>query len=132
MSFKDKEKKREWHRKYRQTTLYKKRRQIYRKKRRTKDNVYRCKYREKIRLWIAEWRDKNRKCSICDGVFPPNYLELHHPNGDGRGNITYYATSLSRVKKEIEKCCLVCKKCHKAEHSKMRKMAANYVVSSTE
>lgn len=129
MSYKDPDKRRayqrEWLRKQRrENTPYAQRQQANRPKQRLRDreraNEYRREYREKIFLYIAEWRDEHRICSICGKQYPPLYLELHHPNGDGRGNITRYATSLKRVKQEMKRCWLICRKCHKAEHRKMK------------
>ncbi len=128
MSYKDKEKQREYKRGWllkqrAENTPYIQRQRVNRKRHKynAKDREWRRKQRAEIWLYVAEWRETHRTCSCCSDDFPLNYLELHHPNGDGKGTLSKYASSLSRIECEIERCLLLCRKCHKAVHKGMRK-----------
>jgi len=87
-------------------------------------NCYRAtkqKLQEKYRQWLIDYK-KNNKCSKC-GITDHRVLEFHHLNNknkefsisDGLFNKRY---GLKRVKKEIEKCIIVCGNCHKIIHYK--------------
>ena len=123
MGYKDKEKQREyqrrWQKKQRElkTKYYKRQRELKKIKKYRYPEWYKNR-REKIKVFIAEWRDTHRICFLCGKEFTPSYLELHHPLHDGRGTLFDYATSLESIKKEINRCILLCRKCHKREHNR--------------
>jgi hypothetical protein len=76
------------------------------------------KRRRKIREMAVAY--KGSQCQICEYDRCPAALEFHHPDpkqkdfsisGDGS------TRSWERVKKEIEKCVLVCANCHREIHA---------------
>lgn len=89
------------------------------------ENRYRCKKcmnnyvtEKRRRLKEALVKYKGGKCEICGYNKCINALEFHHLNpnekefGLSNGNIK----SLERLKKEVEKCILVCSNCHHEIH----------------
>ena len=89
-----------------------------------KDGNYRCKKcssesvdnrRRKLKHEIVKY--KGGKCEICGYNKCEAALEFHHLNPDEKefqlsGN-TY---SLEKMKKEVDKCILVCSNCHREIH----------------
>lgn len=91
----------------------------------TKKKIYRrhkCKncYREtkkqlqeKYRKWLMDYKRKHG-CSKC-GIRDPRVLEFHHVR-DKKFSIAeraYYHYGINRLKKEIDKCILLCANCHR-------------------
>ncbi len=71
------------------------------------------KRRRKIKLLAIEY--KGGKCQICGYNKCPGALDLHHFNGKkdfGIGD-KGYTRSWERIKKELDKCILVCANCHR-------------------
>ena len=91
------------------------------------DGRYRCKKcsveavqrrREKLKLLAVEY--KGGECEICGYKKCVNALEFHHidPNekefGVGENG---YTRSIEAIKKELDKCILVCSNCHREIHA---------------
>ncbi|MGH7156772.1 MAG: hypothetical protein ACREGG_01500 [Candidatus Saccharimonadales bacterium] len=81
-------------------------------------------YREAKRLlirrqrqWIKEYKAQ-RQCVKC-GIADFRVLDFHHSDSGGKDfNISdfRYKAGLERLKKEIEKCSLLCANCHRIAH----------------
>ena len=91
------------------------------------DGRYRCKKwsveavqrrREKLKLLAVEY--KGGECEVCGYKKCVNALEFHHidPNekefGVGENG---YTRSSEAIKKELDKCILVCSNCHREIHA---------------
>lgn len=101
----------------------------------TKKKVYRrhkCKscYRatkkklwQKYRQWIIDYKKKH-KCSKC-GIADYRVLEFHHAHNKKKefsiaaGFYNHYG--FERIKKEVEKCIVICANCHRILHYKKRR-----------
>ena len=72
-----------------------------------------AKRRRKIKLLSIEY--KGGKCQICGYDKCPAALDLHHINGKKKFGIgdKGYTRSWKKVKKELDKCILVCANCHR-------------------
>ena len=98
----------------------------------TKNKVYRrrkCKscYRntkknlqKKYKNWINEYKNK-RGCIKC-GIKDYRVLDLHHKDGNKKefslGMILTNGYGFSRIKKEADKCIVICANCHRILHYK--------------
>ena len=107
----------------------------------TKNKVYyrhKCKscYREtkrvlynKHRFWLVNYK-KNHKCARCNNA-DVRVLEFHHPNRKekkfGIAVAFYNHLGLERIKKEAEKCVILCANCHRILHSEERATSKNGV-----
>jgi hypothetical protein len=96
----------------------------------TQDKVYRrlkcraCKQqcatdrRRKIRHWLNEFK-KALRCVRC-GFADYRALEFHHEDGAGKdfnvADMVKDGLSISRLKREIAKCQILCANCHRIEH----------------
>ena len=91
------------------------------------DGRYRCKKcsveavqrrREKLKLLAVEY--KGGKCEVCGYKKGVNALEFHHIEkkkkefGVGENG---YTRSIEAIKKELDKCILVCSNCHREIHA---------------
>ena len=91
------------------------------------DGRYRCnkcsveavqRRREKLKLLAVEY--KGGECEVCGYKKCVNALEFHHidPNekefGVGENG---YTRSIEAIKKELDKCILVCSNCHREIHA---------------
>ena len=65
---------------------------------------------------------KSSGCSRCGYSKCPDALEFHHPNDDKLVSVAESARlhSLKTLKKEVEKCILLCANCHREEHYNTR------------
>jgi Zn finger protein HypA/HybF involved in hydrogenase expression len=65
---------------------------------------------------------KGKKCEICSYNKNPEILDFHHKNkGEKSKGVNYLMKTLKSIytiKKEIEKCILVCPNCHRELHLK--------------
>lgn len=72
--------------------------------------------RAKAQKWIESQRLVCLKC----GETHPGVLDFHHRNPDEKeltiGHAVVSEVALSRVKKEIEKCDVLCSNCHRKHH----------------
>lgn len=117
MPYKDKNKKREHHKKYM--------REVWYPKNRKKHIKYVSNVKKKIFNFILNCK-KNGKCSDCglSGNNYPEVLEFDHINKDKEFNISefnFLTSSINKVKKEINKCELVCANCHRIRTAKRKK-----------
>lgn len=106
MPYKDPEKRRSYRRKWYAKNKESEKKHIKRRK-------------EKIRKWFLDFRF-GLKCSKC-GESHPATLDFHHNKQDKEKNVTYmayYGYSVDKVKKEIDKCIVLCSNCHRKEHYK--------------
>lgn len=74
-------------------------------------------HRHKIRKYIEDFK-KTHKCAVC-GESRPWCLDFHHKDPSTKNfeigsNVT--TTSLETLKKEIDKCILLCANCHRDLH----------------
>ena len=68
------------------------------------------------------------KCKRCGYSKYPEVLEFHHRDQTQKDfNISRkgHCRSLDRVRKEIEKCDLLCANCHRETHVELHKLAAS-------
>ena len=91
------------------------------------DGRYRCKKcsveavqrrREKLKLLAVEY--KGGECEVCGYKKCVNALEFHHidPNEKEFGvGENRYTRSIEAIKKELDKCILVCSNCHREIHA---------------
>ncbi len=88
--------------------------------RKTKNNL-----KERRRGWIDGYK-KEKGCVKC-GNNDPRVLDFHHLR-DKKFSIAdyyYYQFGLENVKKEIEKCIVICANCHRILHSEKKKRKKN-------
>lgn len=77
-----------------------------------------AKRRRKIRLMAIDY--KGGKCVLCGYNKCIKALEFHHIKSTGKDfsiSDKGYTRSWERVKREIDKCILVCANCHRELHS---------------
>ena len=100
----------------------------------TKNKVYRrhkCRYcyratkkelKDKYSQWIADYKKEN-KCSKC-GIVDCRVLEFHHLENKNKEFDIGFAINghygINRIKKEIEKCIILCSNCHRILHHEER------------
>jgi len=64
---------------------------------------------------------REMKCEIC-GFEDPRALHFHHKNPKKKkkeiGNLASSGYNLKAIKKEIEKCVVLCANCHAIKHNK--------------
>lgn len=80
--------------------------------------------REKNRKWLNEI--KKSPCVDCKKLFPPICMDFDHIDGVKIGNIGNMLNDvgIESLKKEIEKCELVCACCHRIRTEKRRLSAS--------
>ncbi len=105
MPYKDPEKRRECRRRwYANHTESEKQHVIRRKK--------------EIKKWFNDFK-KTLKCTICRENHPAT-LDFHHPNRKNKekeiGFLVSEGYSINRIKREIEKCQVLCSNCHRKIH----------------
>ena len=77
-----------------------------------KRNYHTLMWRRKVKAKAVEY--KGGKCQICGYNKSVYSMDFHHENGEDKSfNISTISTSAwSKIKKELDKCILVCKNCH--------------------
>jgi hypothetical protein len=81
------------------------------------------KRKEKIRKWFENYKS-NLKCAICSENHLAT-LEFHHNSNNkenGIADMTHNGYSIDKIKKEIEKCEILCSNCHRKEHYKINNL----------
>ena len=72
--------------------------------------------------WLSEYK-KQRGCSKCK-VTDPRILDFHHKNDKNKlftvGGFRR-SVGFARIKKEVDKCDVVCANCHRIMHDKIRR-----------
>ena len=84
-------------------------------------NEYATKYRNKVKEWINRYK-LSKGCSVC-GYNKCAFALDFHQIGDKKFSIGQGIAcnkSLEKVKKEIEKCIVLCANCHRELHDKER------------
>jgi hypothetical protein len=117
MPYADKTKKRENHKKYM--------REIWYPKNKKKHIGYINNIKRKIIDYVSNYK-KGSKCLDCGftGDQYPEVLDFDHVNGDKEFNISEFrrhTSGFNKVKKEINKCEIVCANCHRIRTTKRRR-----------
>lgn len=76
-----------------------------------------------IKLWFQEHK-RNLKCIICNENHPAT-IDFHHNQGEKEHGISKMVAegySIERIKKEINKCEVLCSNCHRKKHFKNNKL----------
>lgn len=102
MPFKDKEKEREWRRKW-WAALSPERK----KEKQDKANER----ARKVKLFLAEYK-MSKGCMDCGYKRHHSALEFDHVRGEKTLNVCF-SKSIGQAKKEIDKCDVVCSNCHR-------------------
>lgn len=97
----------------------------YRNQCRKCHNAQKSKYKKRIAQEIADYKTE-LSCSRCGyskthPYFTTQALEFHHPNNDKSFTISNGVSkgrSFKEIKKEMNKCEVVCCRCHKLIHYK--------------
>ena len=72
--------------------------------------------RKEARDYVTNFK-KNNQCQCGEDRWW--VLEFHHPNKDKEGNVSNLVNSgIAAVKREIDKCIVLCANCHKDLHYK--------------
>lgn len=68
------------------------------------------------RQWIIDYK-RRRSCSHC-GISDYRVLDFHHKKGEEKDFElgSYHRIGFKRIKKEVEKCILLCANCHRIAH----------------
>ena len=76
------------------------------------------KARQRLKKKLVDY--KGGKCEICGYDKCINALDFHHlnPNEKDFGISNYTVLSFDKLKKEVDKCILVCANCHREIHAK--------------
>lgn len=79
-------------------------------------------YRRHLRCWYKEQKSK-RSCVYCGGR---KHLEFHHLTGSKKvasvSRMVHDLYPQELIEDEIDKCILLCRKCHGREHQKIDEM----------
>lgn len=102
MPFKNKEKEKEWRKKW-WSSLSEKRKEEKQKKANHRNRL--------LKQFLADYK-LNQKCKDCGYSKHHSALEFIHIKGKKSFNISF-AKSISQAKKEIEKCEVICSNCHR-------------------
>ena len=84
---------------------------------------YMKQYREERSGWINDYK-LSKGCSICGYNKCAAALDFHHPNDDKEFTIAKFRNkniSIEKIKLEIEKCEVLCCRCHRELHFKKMK-----------
>ena len=75
------------------------------------------------------------KCALCGYARCAEALELHHKDPTQKDfGISYrgYTRSWEKIRKEIEKCVLLCANCHREVHAGLQQLGATLTEKSGE
>ena len=84
---------------------------------------YQREYRKKKRNFISNYK-LSKGCDVCGYNKCASALDFHHNNGNKEYNIGGIARRISdtnKIKKEMEKCTVLCRNCHAELHERERK-----------
>lgn len=83
----------------------------------------RSKRKQTAKAWITEYK-KTLECKNC-GNDNPVVLDFHHRDPSTKefeiSTALRRTQSIDRLKKEIEKCDVLCANCHRIEHDKIKR-----------
>ena len=86
-------------------------------------------YEKKAAIYEYVQDIKNQLCCVDCGGRHPAILQFHHLNAEEKmfniADAVRNGTSLDRIKKEIEKCIVLCANCHAIRHYNMRNKQQN-------
>lgn len=68
-------------------------------------------------LWVLAYKRDSDGCQQCSTT-DPVCLDFHHPNSkrDGVAKMVSWRRSIESIRREIDRCVLLCASCHRAEH----------------
>ena len=94
-------------------------RQRYEEEHREERKAMRAKRRKKLQKLVNEYK-LSKGCSICGYNEHAEALDFHHTTEKEFtiGQACNRTMSLERIKKEMEKCTILCANCHRIEHKK--------------
>ncbi|MCK5449769.1 hypothetical protein KAI32_02805 [Candidatus Pacearchaeota archaeon] len=81
------------------------------------------KRKNEIKLWFQEYKS-SLKCSECEENHPAT-IDFHHNSGKKENNISKMVAdgySILRIRKELEKCSVLCSNCHRKKHFRNNKL----------
>ena len=84
--------------------------------------------RHKKKLQYIQNYKLSKGCSICGYNKDPRYLGFHHPDDNKEYDVSSLInrdSSLKNIKKEMDKCILLCRVCHAKLHWGLRKKKEN-------
>jgi hypothetical protein len=64
-----------------------------------------------VHTWIRQYKE-TIPCKDCGKIYPHYVMDFDHLR-DKTGTVSHMQTTLPRIKREIEKCELVCSNCHR-------------------
>ena len=121
MPFSSKEKKREYNKKYHKKWYADPKN---REKAKARALVSKKRYVKRNYAYLTEYKS-NHPCIKCRES-DPICLSFHHINGEDKekcvSDLAKSACSLKKIKKEIDKCVVLCHNCHARETQKKKKM----------
>ena len=86
-----------------------------------------AKRKKTIREWITQYKE-NLSCQKC-GEDSAICLDFHHKDGQAKdftlARARSWGWSIDRIRKEIEKCVVLCANCHRKEHALNNAGSAN-------
>lgn len=104
---------------------YKKLRKIYIEKNKDKIKIRQSEYRRKMLEEFISTYKKGKCCAKCGYNKHPEILQFHHKDEKKKSftiaRKTISPSSMPLIKKEMDKCILLCPNCHRLIHLKERK-----------
>jgi hypothetical protein len=82
-------------------------------------NIYSTAYRNKRRKFLRDYK-LSSGCAFCGYNKCASALEFHHKGDRGFGVNVSSSKSIETIKKEMEKCIVLCANCHRELHDKER------------
>ena len=74
--------------------------------------------------WVSEYK-KDRPCSHCGAILEPVCMDLHHVDPATKegtiASLVHGSVPLEVIKKEVEKCIILCVSCHRLYHHHHKK-----------
>lgn len=81
------------------------------------------KQRRKEKVQYVQNYKLSKGCKFCGYNENPRFLGFHHPDDNKEFKVSYatYRMSLEKIKKEMDKCILLCNSCHIKLHWKLKR-----------